>query len=120
MTITIPIPNSNGTIIARIYDGLAQVANINIYGMSFDLKDKTSAYIQARKLAYQDAVNRAKDYTKAAGVTLGNALSITDSFQASPYNYYSNSPGGPATSSTSVSVGQITINYNVNVIFAFK
>lgn len=119
MTINIPIPSSNAAIIAKIYDGLAQVPNINIYGMSFDLKDKTSAYIQARKLAYQDAVNRAKDYTKAAGVMLGSALSITDSFYLSPYNYYSTSPGGPS-SGTSVSVGQITINYNVYVIFGYK
>jgi uncharacterized protein YggE len=118
MSITIPIPKSNGTIIAKIYDGLAQVANINIYGMNLDLNDKTSAYIQARKLAYQDAVSRAKDYTKAAGVTLGNALSITDSFYANSYNYYSNSSRG--YSSTAVSVGQVTINYNVNVIFGFK
>lgn len=119
MTITIPIPKSDGTVIAKIYDGLAKVANINIYGLSFDLKDKTAAHIQARKLAYQDAVKRASDYAKAAGVKLGAPVSISDTFFYYPFSSPSNSPGG-LSSTTTVSVGQIIINYNVYVIFSFK
>jgi uncharacterized protein YggE len=120
MTITVPLPKSDGSVIARIYDGLAKVPNINIYGLSFDLKNKTSAYIQARALAYQDAVNRANDYTKAAGVALGAVISVTDTFYYTPYSYNNIGNSSATASSTTVSVGKIIINYNVGVTFAFK
>jgi uncharacterized protein YggE len=118
MTITIPIVKSDGTIIANIYDGLAKVENINIYSLTFDLKDKATAFVQARKLAYQNAKQRAGDYAKAAGVSLGSPTTVSDSFYYYPYNYPSNSPGGPGSRTmTTVSVGQVLITYNIVVTF---
>jgi uncharacterized protein YggE len=42
------------------------------------LVNKTSALTILRALAYQNAVNRAKDYCSAAKVTLGGVLTIFD------------------------------------------
>ena len=118
MTITIPIAHSDGKIIANIYDGLAQVANINIYSLTFDIRDKATAFVQARKLAYQNAKQRATDYARAAGVRLGSTTTVSDSFYYYPYSYPSNSPGGPgSTSGTTVSVGQVLITSNIVVTF---
>lgn len=119
MTITIPIPNSNGTIVGKIYDGLAQVKDITINGLTFDVRDKTISFIIARKLAYDDAKIRANDYLSAAGVFLGSPITITDSIQTAPlvingpYSYY-------YPPSTAVSVGKINIRYNIDVVFTFK
>lgn len=45
MIITVPMPNSNGSTVAKIYDGLAQVNDITINSLTFDLQDKTNSYI---------------------------------------------------------------------------
>jgi uncharacterized protein len=117
------MPNSNSSAVGKIYDNLAQVSDITINGLSFDLQNKTSSYVAARKLAYQDAVQRAKDYTSAAGVQLGSAITITDSsYTANPVPSPSPMVAKMAMSAavpTTVSVGTISISYNVDVVFSF-
>ena len=124
MSVTIPLPNSNGSTLGKIYDGLAQISDITINSLSFDLQDKTSSYVQARKLAYDNAVLKAKDYTNAAGVTLQSPLTVTDSFSIAPVAtpYARDTPSLSAFKvavPTTVSVGTIVINYNVAVAFLF-
>lgn len=124
MTITVPIPNANGTAVGKIYDGLAKVKDISINGLTFDLQNKTTAYANARKLAYQDALKRASDYTSAAGVAIGAPLTITDSFSSAPVVAVAPMAKSMALMAsdsvpTTVSVGTVTINYYVDVVFSF-
>ncbi len=124
MTVSIPMPNSNGSTVGRIYDGLAQISDIAINSLTFDLQDKTSSYTQARRLAYQDAVKRATDYTNAAGVTLQTPLTVTDSFSTAPVVTPLARETLVASAMrvavpTTVSVGTIVIKYNVAVTFSF-
>lgn len=84
MTVNIPMVGSDGKLVGQVYDSLAQIKDISINGLTFDLQDKTAALGQARKQAYQDAVRRASDYTSAAGVTLGIPVTITDSYSSAP------------------------------------
>lgn len=120
LTLTIPIVNANGAILGTIYDGLAQVENINIYGLSFDLKDKKQALQGARALAYVDAQQRAKDYAYAAGVLLRAPITIIDSYSSS----YTNSPTVKTittpVSPTVISVGTISVSYNLNILYGFQ
>ena len=83
MTITIPI-TSGGSSVGLIYDSLAQVSNININGLTFDLRDKTSSFVEARKQAFLDATQKARDYANAANVNLGSILTIDDSYSVAP------------------------------------
>lgn len=124
MTVSIPMPKSNGTTVGRIYDGLAQISDIAINSLTFDLQDKTSSYTQARSLAYQDAVKRATDYTNAAGVTLQAPLTVTDSFSTAPVVTPLARESLVASAMmmevpTTVSVGTIAISYNMAVTFSF-
>ncbi len=124
MTVTVPMANSNGNLVGQVYDGLAQIKDISINGLTFDLQDKTAAYGQARKQAYQDAVKRATDYTSAAGVTLGIPVTITDSYSSAPVVAPSSALMRTAAFAkdvvpTTVSVGTVAINYNVEVVFSF-
>jgi uncharacterized protein YggE len=84
MAVTVPMVGSDGRLVGQVYDGLAQIKDISINGLTFDLQNKTVALGQARRQAYQDAVRRATDYTSAAGVTLGIPVTITDSYSAAP------------------------------------
>lgn len=78
LRITIPIIDSNGSTVGKIYDALAQIDNININGLTFDLQDKTSSLVKARELAFAEADQRARDYAAVAGITLSSVVSITD------------------------------------------
>lgn len=123
MQISIPIVAANGNSVGKIYDGLAQTSGISINGLTFDLQDKTSSFIQARKLAFSDAVKRAQDYTNAAGVALKSVVTVTDSSSVAPVSPTPMAAMAMMKSAspvpTTVSVGTININYNVNVVFGF-
>lgn len=92
----------------------------NIYGVSFDVIDKTTALANARKLAVQDAQTQASSLAEAAGVKLGDVQSI---------NYYNSYPvmaegkgGGVAMSaapmaSVPVTPGQLTFTVDVNIVY---
>lgn len=123
MQISIPIVAANGSSVGKIYDGLAQVSGISINGLTFDLQDKTTSFTQARKLAFNDAVKRAQDYTNAAGVALKSVVTVDDSYNVAPV---SSTPmvamammKSASPVPTTVSVGTININYSVNVVFGF-
>lgn len=125
MTITIPMANSTGTAVGALYDGLARVSDISINGLTFDLQNKTKSYINARKLAYENALQKANDYLSAAGVTLGAPVTLTDSYSSAPVATPMASPmfktlASSSDVATTVSVGTIAINYNIDVVFSFS
>lgn len=125
MTVTVPMVGSDGKLVGQVYDGLAQINDVYINGLTFDLQDKTVALGQARKQAYQDAVRRATDYASAAGVTLGLPLTITDSYSVAPVavpqslRMVANTALLKSAVPTTVSVGIVPINYNLEVVFSF-
>lgn len=98
---------------------MAKIDDIDVNGLSFDLKDKKAAYASARKLAFQDAARRASDYASAAGVKLGTTVAVTDSYY-STYFASSSVASGPSTPSSTISVGKVVVNYNVGVTYAFS
>jgi uncharacterized protein YggE len=61
--ITIPFSDNNGSNIGLLIDSLAAVDGIIISGLSFDIRNKTDAYQQARALALANAQQKAADYT---------------------------------------------------------
>lgn len=123
MTITIPI-TSNGGSVGLIYDSLAQVSNININGLTFDLRDKSSSFVEARRQAFLDATQKARDYAGAANVALGSILTIDDSYSVAPVSVPVSelrmvASAMKADVATTVSLGTIVINYSVNAVYNF-
>ena len=53
-------------------------------GLSFDLKDKTAVFEQARSKAFENAKDKALDYASALLVSLGNVVNIKDTFSQAP------------------------------------
>ena len=92
----------------------------NIYGIQFDVADKTSALTSARKTAVENARKQAEELAQAAGVKLGAVQNI---------NYYNSYPvmaegkgSGVMMDTASVSVpvtpGQLTFTVDVNIVYA--
>ena len=95
----------------------------NIYGIQFDVQDKTTALAGARQTAVENARKQAEELAQAAGVKLGDVQNI---------NYYNSYPvmaegkGGGAMYDTASAVsvpvtpGQLTFTVDVNVVYAIS
>ncbi len=103
--------------------GAAVEAGANsIYGITFDVADKTSMLAGARDQAIAEARKQAEEMAKAAGVSLGAVQSI---------NFYNNIPvpmydnkvvraEGMGGGSPPISAGQLTFSVNVTLTFEIK
>lgn len=62
--------------IAKIFDGLSSVGVSSISGVTYDTVDPNAGKSAARKLAWEDALEKAKQYVKLSGRKLGKVLAI--------------------------------------------
>ncbi len=102
---------------------LANEAGANrIHGLSFGLKDKATVLNQARIAAVDDARARAALYAQAAGVELGNLLSLSETgtgFNEPPV-YLQAMEMRSVKSDVPISTGEIVISASVEVTYGIK
>lgn len=89
----------------------------SIRGISFDIADPKPLRQQARALAVQDAIEKAKVYAEAAGVTLGDIQRIWEggfSNEPSPMFEMARVAAAP------VSVGSQSVSASINITFEIE
>ena len=92
----------------------------SIWGIQFDVADKSAALDEARALAIENAMHQAQILAEAAGLTLGDIQSITFNGNGFPTQYFwgvGGGGGGDESSSVSISAGQLTISVDVNITY---
>ena len=77
-SLKITINQIEGRRIGQIIDQLATINGIILNGLSFDLSDKTSAFAEARKKAFEAAKEKAEDLSRALEIRLGKLVTLTD------------------------------------------
>lgn len=112
--------------LTKIGDTLGVVVDAganSIYGIQFDVSDKTTALTSARKSAVENARTQAEELAQAAGVKLVKIQNI---------NYYNSYPvpvmvegkGGGVMMDTASSVpitpGQLTFTVDVNIVYEIE
>lgn len=90
----------------------------NIYGLSYDIDDKSAMEAEARSKALQDAQVRADQLAGEIGVTLGNPILVSEGTSGGiiypvAYERAAGIGGGPP-----ISPGQLTVSVQVNVTYA--
>ena len=112
--ITIRDVNQIGALLSAVVEAGANT----VYGIQFDIEDKTALITEARKLAVDNAKVQAEELAAAAGVTLGSIQSI---------NYYTSYPApvadskfGGAGGGVPVSAGQIIITADVSISYEIR
>lgn len=105
-----------------ILDTVARSGANNIYGVNFDVADKSAAQTSARNLAVQAAQKQAGELAQAAGVTLGDIISINASYTTTtPFYGYGMGGGGAAMAeSVPIASGQLPVNAQVTMTFMIK
>lgn len=114
---------------SSVLDKVVSLDKIEIQGISFDVKQKADLYKQSRELAYNKALEKAKDYARLSGRALGEVLSITEEASGDVASEYHAKSGelmlaevtvGSLRSARSMPMGEYEIRTDIRVIFRLK
>jgi uncharacterized protein YggE len=107
--------------VASVIDALVGAGANDIGNIYFTVAEPSKLLDQAREKAVADARRKAEIYAKAAGVTLGSPLSISEDGTPTPMFRVKTlaAPMGAATP-TPVAQGEETLSITVSVIWGIK
>ena len=107
--------------IGSLLDTAVKSGANNIYGIQFDVADKTQALSEGRKKAVENARTQAEELAQAAGVTLGAVQSLS-SYGGYPQPVFleGKGGGGMAAAEVPISPGQISLTVDVNIVYEIK
>jgi uncharacterized protein YggE len=108
------------TKVANVIDTLVTAGANEIGGINFVVTQASKALDEARSKAVADARRKAEIYAKAAGVTLGEPISITEEGAAPPPMYRSKMAAPMAITPTPVAPGEEQLSVTVHVTWAIK
>ncbi len=107
--------------IGEVLDETVKSGANSINGIQFDVADKTAAQAEARKAAVTNASIKAQELAEAAGVSLGQVITISESTSSAPAPMYDmRASVAMAESSVPVEAGQMTLTIEVNIVYQIK
>ncbi len=106
--------------VASTIDMLVAAGATDIGGIGFSVSNASKLLDDARGQAVADARRKAEIYAKAAGVTLGAPLDISEGGGAPGPMPYRKMAVGMAVSPTPIAQGEETLRVNVSVSWAIK
>lgn len=108
--------------LGTILDQIVSVGANTINGVNFTVDDPASLLDEARKAAFANAEAKAKTYADAAGIGLGDVLTITErNTENVPQPYPMRAMAAPmADKAVPVETGQLTYDVDVSVQWALQ
>jgi uncharacterized protein YggE len=107
------------TKVANVIDVLVGAGANDIGAISFTVTQASKHLDEAREKAVADARRKAEIYARAAGVTLGEAISISEESGA-PGPVFRGKVAAPMAAGAPVAQGEETLSVTVNVSWAIK
>jgi hypothetical protein len=108
----------------KMLNAVVQSGANQIYGITFDVLDKSAAISEARKMAIEDAKKNAAEIASAAGIQLGKLMGVNVYDTSGPTPMYEGKyalgGGGMAASNVPVSAGQLIVAVNADLAFEIK
>lgn len=107
--------------IGEVLNTAVEAGANSIYGIQFDVADKTEALSAARQQAVTDARTIAEELAEAAGVELGTVQTINQTVgTAPPPVYFDRAVAESAAASVPISAGEMQISVEVSVVYAIQ
>lgn len=123
VNVTVRGIGDDATILPMLIDELGTVSNISMSSIRFSKEDTTTEYAESRRLAMEKAIQKASEYAEAAGMRLGEPLTISD-YSASDYQGASRNTMVKSASfmmesmpTADVPTGELDISSSVSVVF---
>ena len=98
-------------------DALVAAGANQMNGVEFTIKDPAPLLTEARGDAVADARAKAQTYAKAAGVSLGPILSISENENAGPRPIYAAMPMVRAAKAVPVAAGEESVTAQVSIVW---
>lgn len=98
-------------------DAVVAAGANTIYGVSFIVTDASEPAAEARVLAVEDARTRASQLAEAAGMSLGQILSMNETYGPSPLPYKYGGAGAAMESAVPIEAGSSTVAVDVVIVF---
>jgi uncharacterized protein YggE len=110
---------SNSSRLEKVLDDLSAINGSQISQLSFDISNKKPLEAQARRLAYNDALAKARQYSQLTGQALQQVFSINEgSTNFRPVPVYGFAAAAKmAGDGSSVPLGQNDVEVNVDIIW---
>ena len=102
-----------------LLDRVVELGATNCRGLHFDISERSDALNEARRAAVADAMARAQLYADAAGVDLGEVISINES-GVSPIRSQRLAVEALAMDAVPISPGELTISANIGLTIALN
>ena len=108
--------------LGEILDAVVRSGANQINGISFDVEDRAQAEADARRLAIQDATDKAQELAGLAGIQLGELQNISVYSNGTSATVYDAKGGGYASATTSapISAGQLIVSADANLVYGLK
>jgi uncharacterized protein YggE len=106
-------------ILGEIMGTVVEAGANSIFGIQFDVSDKTQALSEARRAAIKDAQLKAEEIAQAAGVELGDVQTINE-IGGVPVPVFEGRGGAgfdPETEEVPESFGQLSLTVDVTVVY---
>lgn len=119
-TVNVKVRNLNS--LGEVLDAVVKSGANQIYGITFDVEDRKQAEADARRLAIQDATEKAQELAGLTGITLGEILNVSVYSNGSPQPVYDAKGGGYAMpqSAAPIAAGQMIITADASLTYALK
>ena len=104
--------------VANVIDVLVGAGANDIGGINFTVSQPSKHLDEAREKAVADARRKAEIFARAAGVTLGEPLSISE--EGAPEPVFRGKLAAPMAAGAPVAQGEETLSVSVNVSWAIK
>ncbi len=109
------------TSLGEVLNAVVNAGANSIYGISFNVEDRTAAVAEARELAIEDAKTKAGDIAAAAGVELGEIIGISVYEGSVPFTYYDAKGGSAAVeAAVPIAAGTLTITMEASLSYSIK
>lgn len=92
----------------------------SIYGITFDISDRSAAIAEARDLAIKDAQAKAKAIADSSGVSLGKIINVSVFEGYAPVQYRDIGGSMTAESVVPIAAGTLTVTMQATLSFAIK
>ena len=106
------------TKVANVIDVLVGAGANDIGGINFTVSQASKHLDEAREKAVADARRKAEIYARAAGVSLGQPISISE--EGAPVPLYRGKMAAPMAAGAPVAQGEETLSVTVSVSWAIK
>jgi len=107
--------------LGQVLNAVVEAGANSIYGISFNVEDRSAAVAEARDLAIQEAKAKAEVIAEAAGVQLGEIINISVYEGSMPVPFYDAKGGAFAEeAAVPIAAGTLAITMECNLTYAIK